>query len=107
MKGGPAGVTGQEAGVFTMSDIDIHVKNFVKINSVFAQLFSQGVYKGKVHINSDDLEELDAPSYSYQCRKISEEAKENGTLKKYSDGVPKGTKVIPIVTLVFYLGKAP
>ena len=46
--------------------------------------------------------ELDALAYSYQCRKISEKAKENKELKKYADGIPKGTKIIPTVTLVFY-----
>ncbi len=30
-----------------MGDIDISVKNFIKINSVFAQLFEKGVYHGK------------------------------------------------------------
>jgi len=29
-----------------MGDIDINVKNFLKINSVFAQLFEKGVYHG-------------------------------------------------------------
>lgn len=42
-----------------MGDIDISVKNFIKINSVFAQLFGQGVYNGKVQIDPDKLEELD------------------------------------------------
>ena len=42
-----------------MGDVDISVKNFIKINSVFAQLFSQGVYKGKVSIDPGRLEELD------------------------------------------------
>ena len=51
--------------------------------------------------------ELDALSYSHQCRSISEEAKESGKLKKYSDGVPKGTKIVPVVTLVFYVGREP
>lgn len=150
-----------------MGDIDINVKNFVKINSVFAQLFSQGVYGGKIRIAPDKLEEMDAAgqeaiwsgdgklkslerlrdvekigkifdgktefqvilgvegqtgvhyympvrcmeldalSYSYQCRKISEKAKERMELKRYADGVPKGTKLLPVVTLVFYVGKAP
>ncbi|MCI8672220.1 MAG: Rpn family recombination-promoting nuclease/putative transposase [Lachnospiraceae bacterium] len=151
-----------------MGDIDISVKNFIKINSVFAQLFSQGVYNGMVRIDPDKLEELDtaaqevvqsgddgrlrglerlrdvekiskifdgkaafqvimgvegqtgvhyympvrcmeldAFSYSYQCRKISERAKEKKELRKYADGVPKGTKIVPVVTLVFYVGKEP
>ena len=32
-----------------MGDIDINVKNFIKINSVFAQLFEKGVYHGTAH----------------------------------------------------------
>ncbi|MDE7477369.1 MAG: Rpn family recombination-promoting nuclease/putative transposase [Lachnospiraceae bacterium] len=51
--------------------------------------------------------ELDALSYSYQCRRLSEKAKEKKKLKKYADGVPKGTKIVPIVTLVFYVGSKP
>lgn len=150
-----------------MGDADISVKNFIKLRSVFAQLFSEGVYHGEVKIDPDKLQELDtvnqetikladgqlknlerlrdtqritmlfdkkmafqiimgveeqtgvnyympvrcmeldALSYSYQCRQISEDAKENQTIKKYSDGVPKGTKIIPTVTLVFYVGKEP
>ena len=150
-----------------MGDIDINVKNFLKIDSVFAQLFSQGVYNGQVEIDPDKLQEfdtasqdtipiekgevkslerlrdaervamlfdnkvalqvimgvegqtgvhyympvrcmeLDALTYSYQCKKISEKAKENKELKKYADGVPKGTKILPTVTLVFYTGSKP
>ena len=150
-----------------MGDIDISVKNFIKINSVFAQLFEKGVYHGTAHIDSGSLKELDAAnqdmidcgdgtyelmerfrdaervtmlfkdnaafqivlgvegqtgvhyympvrcmeidavSYSAQCRKISQRAKENKTLKKYADGVPKGTKIVPVVTLVFYTGSQP
>lgn len=41
------------------------------------------------------------------ARKISEKAKENKELKKYADGIPKGTKIIPTVTLVFYYGSKP
>ena len=33
-----------------MGDIDMNVKNFLKIDSVFAQLFSQGVYGGQVEL---------------------------------------------------------
>ena len=43
-----------------MGDIDINVKNFIKINSVFAQLFEKGVYHGTAHIVCDKLKELDA-----------------------------------------------
>ena len=42
-----------------MGEIDISVKNFLKINTVFAQLFSQGVYGGKVNIAPEKLQELD------------------------------------------------
>ncbi len=150
-----------------MGDVDISIKNFIKLNSVFSQLFSQGVYGGKVSITPDKLQEydtavqetvavgdgnrknlerlrdaakvgmifdgkvalqvilgaegqagvhyympvrcmeLDALAYSYQCRKISEEARENRTLEKYADGVPKGTKILPTVTVVFYTGSRP
>ena len=145
-------------------EIDIYLKNFIKIDSVFAQLFNQGVFGGKCLIDPDKLQEqdsvsqetvkiakdqlkslerlrdvqkiakvfdeqikfqiilgvenqsginyympvrcmeLDALTYTYQCRKISEKAKEKKNLKKYADGVPKGTKIIPVVTLVFYYG---
>lgn len=150
-----------------MGDMDISIKNFVKINSVFAQLFSQGVYGGQVYIDPDKLQELDtanqetipledgrlknlerlrdaekvsmlfdnkmafqiimgvegqsgvhyympvrcmeldALTYSGQCRKISEKAREDNQLEKYADGVPKGTKILPTVTLVFYTGTKP
>lgn len=150
-----------------MGDVDINIKNFIKLDSVFAQLFSQGVYGGKVSIAPDKLREydtavqetvalgdgkwkslerlrdaekvgmvfdgkvalqvilgaegqagvhyympvrcmeLDALTYSYQCRKISEEARENRRLEKYADGVPKGTKILPTVTVVFYTGSKP
>ena len=42
-----------------MGDIDIRVKNFVKLRSIFAQLFSEGVFHGKVEIDPDKLQELD------------------------------------------------
>jgi len=51
--------------------------------------------------------EIDAVSYSAQCRKISQKAREDKTLKKYADGVPKDTKIVPVVTLVFYTGSQP
>lgn len=38
---------------------DINIKNFIKINSVFAQLFSKWVYKGEITIDPDKLQELD------------------------------------------------
>ncbi len=30
-----------------MGDIDINVKNFIKLRSVFAELFSEGVFHGE------------------------------------------------------------
>lgn len=147
-----------------MGDVDIYLKNFIKIDSIFAQLFSQGVFDGKLVIDPNRLKELDtvnqetvqvaegqlkslerlrdvqkigmvfedkvhfqvilgvegqsgvnyympvrcmeldALAYTYQCRKISEQAKEDKKLKKYADGVPKGTKIIPTITLVLYYG---
>ena len=42
-----------------MGDIDMNVKNFLKIDSVFAQLFSQGVYGGQVEIDPAKLQEMD------------------------------------------------
>ncbi len=36
-----------------MGEMDIRVKNFVKLNSVFAQLFSQGVYSGEMKIDPE------------------------------------------------------
>lgn len=150
-----------------MSNIDINVKNFLKINSVFAQLFEKIVYHGTAYIDPEKLKELDtagqdtieygngrfkglerlrdaqkmtmlfedkaafqiimgvegqadihyympvrcmeldALSYSIQCRKISQDAKEHKKLKKFANGVPRGTKIIPVVTLVFYTGRKP
>lgn len=150
-----------------MGDVDINVKNFIKINSVFSQLFEKGIYHGKIRIdparlaeidsanqdtvngsdgNQESLErtrdvpkiamllegsavfqvimgvepqtdihyympvrcmELDALSYSAQCKRISQNARESKELKKYAHGVPKGTMIIPVVTLVFYFGAKP
>lgn len=150
-----------------MGDVDTSVKDFIKLGSVFSQLFSQGVYGGRLRIDPDKLQEfdtaiqetvplengevkmverfrdaqkvgrifddkiafqiimgiegqtgvhhympvrcmeLDALTYSYQCRRISEKTKEDRELKKYSDGVPKGTRILPTVTLVFYTGSRP
>ncbi len=150
-----------------MGEIDINIKNFIKIDSVFSQLFSQGVFGGEIQIDPDKLQEfdtasqetvknregemeslerlrdarkvamlfdkkvafqvimgvegqtgvhyympvrcmeLDALSYMHQCKKISEKAKEGNRLEKFSDGIPRGTKIIPVVTLVFYVGSRP
>lgn len=150
-----------------MGEIDTSVKDFIKLDSVFSQLFGQWVYGGKLWVDSDKLQEfdtasqeavelegdetemlerfrdvqkiarvfddkiafqiimgvegqtgvhyympvrcmeLDALTYSYQCKKISEKTKEEKKLKKYSDGVPKGTRILPTVTLVFYTGSRP
>ena len=143
-----------------MGKVDIRVKNFIKVDTVFAQLFSEGVFKGSAKIDPNKLQELDtanqttlkdlerlrdvqkitmlyddklafqiilgvegqtgvhyympvrcmeldALSYSGQCRRIAEKAIEDKKLKKYADGVPKGTKIVPTVTLVFYVGSKP
>lgn len=154
-------------GVIFMGSMDTSMKDFIRINSVFAQLFEKGVYHGKIRIEPNRLTELDsasqdtvrsrdgvlkeierfrdmnkvimflegtaafqivmgvegqsdihyympvrcmeldALSYSAQCRKESQNARENGALKKYANGVPKGTKIVPVVTLVFYTGTKP
>lgn len=150
-----------------MGSMDTSMKDFIRINSVFAQLFENGVYHGKIRIEPSRLTELDsasqdtvrgrdgvlkeierfrdmnkvvmflegtaafqivmgvegqsdihyympvrcmeldALSYSAQCRKESQNARESGALKKYANGVPKGTKIVPVVTLVFYTGTKP
>ena len=33
-----------------MGKVDIRVKNFIKVDTVFAQLFSEGVFKGSIKI---------------------------------------------------------
>lgn len=43
-------------------------------------------------------------SYSAQCTDVSQKARENKELKKYANGMPKGTKLVPVVSLVFYIG---
>ena len=148
-----------------MGTSDKRLKEFVKIDTVFAQLFSKGVFAGRIRVDPKRLHELDtvnqetvrlkdgqlkdverlrdvqkitmlfddkmafqvimgvegqegihyfmpvrcmefdALTYSFQCRKISERAKEQKLLQKYADGVPKGTKIVPTVTLVFYYGE--
>ena len=45
-----------------MGEIDINIKNFIKIDSVFSQLFSQGVFGGKIQIDPDKLQEFDTAS---------------------------------------------
>ena len=132
-----------------MGKIDICVKNFIKVDTVFAQLFDPNKLQELDTANQTtliDLErlrdvqkitmlyddklafqiilgvegqtgvhyympvrcmELDALSYSGQCRRIAEKAIEDKKLKKYADGVPKGTKIVPTVTLVFYVGSKP
>ena len=45
-----------------MGEIDIRLKNFIKIDSVFAQLFNQGVFGGKCLIDPDKLQEQDSVS---------------------------------------------
>ena len=43
-----------------MGKIDIRVKNFIKVDTVFAQLFSEGVFKGSIKIDPNKLQELDS-----------------------------------------------
>lgn len=42
-----------------MGITDVRVKNFIRINSVFAQLFSEGLFGGRMRIEPDWLQELD------------------------------------------------
>ena len=42
-----------------MGEIDIRVKNFIKVDTIFAQLFSKGVFQGRIRIDPDKLKELD------------------------------------------------
>ena len=51
--------------------------------------------------------ENDVVFYTVQYRQISQKAGEDKTLKKYAQGVPRGTKIVPVVTLVFYTGSRP
>ena len=43
-----------------MGKVDICVKNFIKVDTVFAQLFSEGVFKGSIKIDPNKLQELDS-----------------------------------------------
>ena len=43
-----------------MGKVDIRVKNFIKVDTVFAQLFSEGVFKGSIKIDPNKLQELDS-----------------------------------------------
>ncbi len=42
-----------------MGDVDTSVKDFIKLDSVFSQLFSQGVYGGRMLIDPGKLQQFD------------------------------------------------
>ena len=73
-----------------MGDIDINVKNFIKINSVFAQLFEKGVYHGAVHIESGKLKELDEENHETTLTNIESEWEK---IKRATQEAPKETPV--------------
>ena len=47
---------------------------------------------------------MDAISYDSQCRRIASNAKEKGENFQYSNGVPKGTHIMPVISLILYVG---
>lgn len=49
----------------------------------------------------------DAASYETQYKQVIEECEQKGISIPYGTGVPKGTQVMPVITLVFYTGKKP
>lgn len=49
----------------------------------------------------------DAADYETQCKKIREQTLAGGMDFNPVNGVPKGTKILPVITLVFYVGKKP
>ncbi|MBQ7944117.1 MAG: Rpn family recombination-promoting nuclease/putative transposase [Lachnospiraceae bacterium] len=49
----------------------------------------------------------DAASYETQYKQMIEECEQKGISIPYGTGVPKGTQVMPVITLVFYTGKKP
>ncbi len=148
-------------GVNDMGSVDISMKEFLKINEIFAQLFSVGLFHDKGKIHAEDLIELDsvenatvelrngqtesierlrdvtklsregfglqiilaveqqtevhyympvrcmqydALAYDKQCKAIAATARERKDKFSYAQGVPKGTKIMPVISLVFYIG---
>lgn len=49
----------------------------------------------------------DAGDYETQCREIRAQAIAAGMDFNPVNGVPKGTRILPVITLVFYVGKKP
>ena len=47
----------------------------------------------------------DAAAYEGQFRRIIEECEQKGITIPYGMGVPKGTQVLPVITIIFYTGK--
>ncbi len=43
-----------------MGSVDISMKEFLKINEIFAQLFNVGLFHDKEKIHAEDLIELDS-----------------------------------------------
>ncbi len=141
--------------------IDISTKQFLKVNEIFAQLFSVGVFHEKGKLTAEDLTDrdsveettirltdgqnklierlhdvmklarqgmglqvilaieqqtaihyympvrcmvADAIAYDTQCRQKEKEAIARGQRISYVQGVPKGTKILPVISLVFYTG---
>lgn len=49
----------------------------------------------------------DAASYETQYKQIIEDHEKKGIAIPYGTGAPKGTKVMPVITIIFYTGKKP
>lgn len=47
----------------------------------------------------------DAVAYDMQLKETAEEYERKGIAISYGEGVPRGTKVLPVITMVFYTGK--
>ncbi len=47
---------------------------------------------------------LDALQYDYQCRQRAAAAKEKNCRFRYGEGSPKGTKIMPVISLILYVG---
>ncbi len=49
----------------------------------------------------------DAADYETQCKQIRTQALAGGIDFNPVNGIPKGTKILPVITLVFYVGEKP
>ncbi len=49
----------------------------------------------------------DAATYEAQYKQVVEDCEQKGISVPYGMGVPKGTQVMPVITIVFYTGKKP